>query len=356
MRKSLMLLAAVFVAACGGSGTGSGPSPSPVDVGSGSLTGAGSTFVQPFFQAAFYQYQQDHPNVSINYQGVGSGAGIQQFTANTVDFGASDVPMKASEVTAAGGDSSLVQLPDTLGAVAMGYNLPGVNKLQLDGPTIADIYLGKVKKWNDPEITALNSGVNLPSSNITVVHRSDGSGTSYIFTDYLSKVSNAWSTGPGKGKSVNWPTGVGAKGSSGVGGQITQTQGAIGYIELAYVVQSKMQQAYVKNQSGSYVQASVAGATAAASNVAGLSATNFSIVDASGASAYPISGYSWVFIRTDISSLEKARAIVYLFKWFVTDGQKYGTPLQYATLPASAQTYAINQLKNVMSGGKAVLS
>lgn len=359
MRKSLWLLAAVFVAACGASTTGSGPSPSPVDVGSGSLTGAGSTFVQPFFQAAFYQYQQEHSSVSINYQGVGSGAGIQQFTAGTVDFGASDVPMKSSEVTAAGGDSSLIQIPDTLGAVALAYNLPGVSKLQLDGATLADIYLGKVRKWNDPEITALNSGATLPDTAITSVHRTDSSGTSYIFTDYLSKVSDTWKSQVGTGKSVNWPTAggtAGQKGTAGVAGAITQTAGAIGYVELAYVVQSHMTMAYLKNTSGKYLQASVAGATAAAASVSGLSPTNYSIVNAGGANAYPIAGYSWVFIRTSIPDLSKAKALVYLFKWLDTSGQQYGTSLQYAPLPASAQSYATAQLKTVQSGGKAVLT
>ncbi len=348
---------ALVVAACGGTSGGTGGStPTPTDVGSGTLNGAGSTFVQPFFQKAFYQYQQDHSSVTINYQGVGSGAGIQQFTAGTVDFGATDVPMSSSEIGAAGGASTLVQIPDALGAVAMAYNLPGIQRLQLDGPTLAGIYLGTIKKWNDPAITALNSGVNLPDEAITVVHRSDGSGTSFIFTDYLSHVSTAWVNGPGRGKSVNWPVGVGGKGNPGVAGAIQATAGAIGYVELAYVVQTGMSQAWIKNHDGKYVQASVAGASAAAAQAQSLSADNFSIVDEPGANSDPIVGYTWVVIRSDISESAKAKAIVYLFNWVVTAGQSQGTALQYAPLPKNAQNYAISQLKLIKSGGKAVLS
>jgi len=349
---------ALLVAACGGSanGTGGGSTPTPTDVGSGNLNGAGSTFVQPFFTKAFYQYNQDHSGVTINYQGVGSGAGIQQFTAGTVDFGASDVPMKASEVTAAGGASTLVQFPVALGAVAIAYNLPGVQKLQLDGPTLADIFLGKVTKWNDPEIAALNSGANLPSTAITVVHRSDSSGTSYIFTNYLSVVSNAWGNGPGTGKAVSWPAGVGAKGTAGVAGQIKSTAGSIGYVELAYVVQTGMTQAWLKNHDGDYLQASVAGATAAAGQKGSLSADNFAIVNEPGAKSYPIAGYTWGFVRTSISDANKAKALVYLFQWVVGPGQSQGGSLQYAPLPANAQTYAISQLKLIKTGGAAVLS
>jgi phosphate transport system substrate-binding protein len=356
MRRALgLVVAALALAACGGSGSPGGGSAPAGDVGSGALTGAGSTFVQPFFTRAFFQYNQDHSSITVNYQGLGSGAGIQQFTAGTVDFGASDVPMTASEVAAAGGSSKLVQVPDALGAVAIAYNLPGVSKLQLDGPTLADIYLGKVTKWNDPEIAALNSGANLPSTNITVEHRSDGSGTSYIFTNYLSVVSNAWGNGPGIGKSVQWPVGVGSKGTAGVAGSIKSTAGAIGYVELAYVVQTGMSQAWIKNHDGKYLQASVAGATAAAAHKASLSPDNFSIVDEPGAGSFPIAGYSWAFLRTSISDAKKAKALVYLFKWLVTSGQSQGTSLQYSPLPQNAADFAISQLKLVKSGGTAIL-
>lgn len=349
-------VAVIFIAACGGTSGGSGGASTGADIGSGTLSGAGSTFVQPFFQKAFYEYNAEHSGVVVNYQGVGSGAGIQQFTAGTVDFGATDVPMAASDIAAAGGDSSLIQIPDALGAVAIAYNLPGVDKLRLDGPTLADIYLGKVKKWNDPEITALNPGVTLPSTDITTVHRSDASGTTYIFTDYLSKVSPAWASGPGKGKSVSWPSGIGSKGTAAVAGSVSSTSGAIGYVELAYVVQTGMHQAYLKNEAGKYLQASVAGATAAASQASGLSATSFSIVDEPGDSSYPIAGYTWALLRTNISDLSKAKALVFLFKWLVTDGQQYGTSLEYSKLPSNAADYAISLLKTVKSGSTTILS
>src|SRR5215471_20441928 len=217
----LIAAAAMALVACGGVGQGTSSNPTPTaDVGSGQLQGAGATFPEPFYTAAFYAYNQKYSQVSVNYQAIGSGGGIQQFTKGTVDFGASDVPMTAAEITAAGGDSTLVQLPTIIGVAAIAYNLSGVSKLQLDGTTLASIFLGTVKKWNDPAIAALNSGVSLPGTDITVVHRSDGSGTSYAFTDYLSKVSPDWSSKVGKGKSVSWPTGVGASGNQGVGQQV----------------------------------------------------------------------------------------------------------------------------------------
>src|SRR2546430_3350202 len=208
-RALLAAVAVMLVAACGSS-PASGP-----DVGSGALTGAGSSFDGPLFSAAFFNYTEQHPAVRVNYQPVGSGAGIQQFIKNTVDFGASDVPMGSADITSAGGAGSLVQVPVTLGVVAIAYNLSGVDKLQLDGQTLTNIFLGDIKKWNDPAIAALNPGVSLPSSSITVVHRTDGSGTTYIFTDYLAKVSADWKTRVGTSKSVSWPTGTGAAQNTG---------------------------------------------------------------------------------------------------------------------------------------------
>src|SRR6267143_1528653 len=239
--------AAVFAAACGDTGAGSA-SPAPVDVGSGSLTGAGATFPAPFYQKAFFDYSAKYPQVTVNYQSVGSGAGISQFQKGTVDFGASDVPMSDADIAKVpGGASALVQVPTTLGVISVVYNVSGVTKLQLDGPTLANIYLGHITKWNDPAITAQNSGVHLPSSAIAVVHRSDGSGTSYHFTDYLAKVSAEWKSKVGGGKAVSWPAGIGGSGNQGVAQAVTSTAGSIGYVELAYVVQTGMSQAYVKN-------------------------------------------------------------------------------------------------------------
>ncbi|HEY3194879.1 MAG TPA: phosphate ABC transporter substrate-binding protein PstS [Candidatus Dormibacteraeota bacterium] len=339
------------VLTCGGNG----PNTS-VDVGHGSLTGAGATFPEPFYSKAFYLYSQTYPQVSVNYQAVGSGAGIQQFTKGTVDFGASDVPMQAAEIAAAGGPDSLVQIPTTLGVVAIVYRLSGVSKVQLDGPTLAGIYLGHVKQWNDSAIAALNTGVSLPSTAITVVHRSDGSGTTYHFADYLGKASDEWKSKVGVAKSLQWPAGIGGKGNDGVAQAIKQTEGAIGYVELAYVVQTGMQMAWLKNKSGKFVQASVAGATAAAAQNSNASPSNFSITDEPGDTSYPIAGFSWIIVRTSISDEAKGKAIVFLLRWLVTDGQAYGTDLQYAPLPKGVQELALANLKRISSGGKLILA
>jgi phosphate transport system substrate-binding protein len=352
----LGIAVAMFAAACGGTGTAT-TSPPPVDVGSGALTGAGATFPAPFYQKAFFAYTAKYPQVTVNYQSVGSGAGISQFQKGTVDFGASDVPMSAADIAKVpGGDTALVQVPTTLGVIAIAYNLSGVSKLQLDGPTLANIYLGHIKNWNDPAITALNSGVTLPSSAIQVVHRSDGSGTTYHFTDFLAKVSDEWKTKAGVSKSVNWPAGIGGSGNQGVAQAVTTTAGAIGYVELAYVVQTGMSQAYIKNANGKFVQASVAGATAAAAQNTSVSPTNFSITNEPGDTTYPISGFSWVILPTSVSDTTKGKALVYLFKWLVTDGQSNGTDLQYAPLPKSVQDLALTNLKTIKAGGAAVLS
>ncbi len=360
IRRLSRVLGAAFVTAlvaCGGVSSGTSSTPTPVaDVGSGQLQGAGATFPEPFYTKAFFAYNQKYSQVTVNYQAIGSGAGIQQFTKNTVDFGASDVPMNATEIQAAGGDDTLVQLPATIGVASIAYNLPGVDKLQLDQTTLAGIYLGTIKKWNDPAIAALNSAAKLPSTDITVVHRSDGSGTTYAFTDYLSKISPDWQSKVGKAKSVQWPTGVGAQGNQGVGQQVKTTEGAIGYVELAYVIQSKLQQAYLKNKAGKYLQASLDGATAAAGSLSGVSPTNFSITDAAGDKAYPISTYSWIMLRTTQADATKGKAVVYVWKWVVTDGQQYGNDLQYANLPKEAQDFALAQLKKVTTGGKAILT
>lgn len=352
MRALVLLIAfAVLATACGGSSPASS-----ADVGQGSLTGAGATFPEPFYTKAFYLYSQNHPQVMVNYQAVGSGAGIQQFIKGTVDFGASDVPMLATEITAAGGADSLVQIPTTLGVVALAYNLSGVDKLQLDGPALAGIFLGQIQKWNDPALAALNPGSTLPSTSITVVHRSDGSGTTYHFTDYLGKVSEEWKAKVGVAKSVQWPAGIGGKGNDGVAQAVKQTQGAIGYVELAYVVQTGMHQAFLRNKSGRFVQASVPGATAAAAQNIDVSPSNFSITDEPGDSTYPIAGFSWIIMRSSISDQAKAKAVTFLFKWLVTDGQTYGKELEYAPLPRSVQDLALANLKHVTSEGKPVLT
>lgn len=352
-RAMLAGLAATMLAvACGSTST----PPAAVDVGSGALTGAGATFPAPFYSKAFFDYTAKYSQVTVNYQPVGSGAGIQQFIKNTVDFGASDVPMAAADITSAGGPDTLTQIPTTLGVISIAYNLSGVDKLQLDSDALSGIFLGHIKKWNDPALVALNSGVSLPSTAITVVHRSDGSGTTFHFTDYLSKVSSEWKTSVGNAKSVKWPTGVGASGNQAVAQAITSTAGAIGYVELAYVVQTNMHQAYLKNANGKFVHASVAGATAAAATNTSVSPTNFSITNATGDDSYPIAGFSWVILKTSYSDAAKGRAVVYLFKWLVTDGQSDGATLQYAPLPSAVAQLALSNLKLVKAGGAAVLS
>src|ERR1700681_3711922 len=347
--------AAIVGTACGGTGTAA-VSPSPVDVGTGSLTAAGATFPAPFYQKAFFDYSAKYPQVSINYQPVGSGAGIQQFIKNTVDFGASDVPMAAADITSAGGPDTLTQIPTTLGVISVAFNISGVTSLNLDAATLSGIFLGHIKSWNDPALTALNSGASLPNKPITVVHRSDGSGTTYHFTDYLGKVSPEWMSSVGVSKSVKWPVGVGASGNQAVAQAITTTEGAIGYVELAYVVSAGMHQAALKNANGKFVTASVAGATAAAAQNTSVSPTNFSITNAPGDTAYPIAGFSWVILRTSYSDAAKGKAIVYLFKWLVTTGQAQGAALEYAPLPAAVANLALTNLKLVTAGGAAVLS
>jgi phosphate transport system substrate-binding protein len=345
------LAGAVFAAACGGT-----TAPGNSAVGSGALTGAGATFPAPFYTKAFYTYSQQYPAVTVNYQSVGSGAGIQQFIKGTVEFGASDVPMGSADITSAGGTDSLTQIPATLGVIAIAYNLSGVSKLQLDGPTLANIYLGHIKKWNDPALAALNAGVNLPNTEIQVVHRSDSSGTSYHFTDYLGKVSDEWKTKVGVAKAVSWPAGIGGSGNQGVAQAVQSTAGAIGYVELAYVVSANMSQAYLKNKNGKFVQASVDGATAAAAQNTNVSPTNFSITDEPGDTTYPIAGFSWVILHTSYTDADKGKAIAYLFKWLVSDGQTVGTSLQYAPLPTPVQNLALTNLKLIKAGGTAVLS
>ncbi len=349
------LAAAMFGAACGSSSTG-GASPSPVDVGSGSLIGAGSTFDAPLFTKAFFDYNTKYSQVTVNYQAVGSGAGIQQFIKNTVDFGATDVPMASADISSAGGSDSLTQIPVTLGVVSIAYNVSGVSSLQLDSAALANIFLGHIKNWNDPAIAALNSGVSLPNKPITVVHRSDGSGTTYIFTDYLAKVSAEWKSNVGTAKAVKWPVGIGGSGNQAVAQAVQQTDGSIGYVELAYVVQTGMHQAAIMNANGKFVTASVAGATAAAGQNTSVSAANFSITNEPGDTTYPIAGFSWAILKTSYSDAAKGKAVVYLFKWLVTDGQAEGSALQYAPLPSAVAALALSNLKLVKAGGAAVLS
>jgi len=352
---------ALLLVACGSTGSTSlGPSgaaatgPTPP---AASLTGAGSTFIYPFFSAAFYAYNQKFSQLTVNYQSIGSGGGIQQFAKKTVDFGATDVPAKDSELQPIGTDGT-VQFPATLGTEGLAFNLQGVSdgQLKLTPDTIAGIFLGTIKKWNDPALAADNSGVSLPDQPITVVHRSDGSGTTYIFSDYLSNVSSDWKSKVGTGKSLSWPTGQGAKGNEAVATTIKQTPGAIGYVELAYIIQTNMTQAKLKNRDGNFVLPSPAGATAAASQFLITSPTQFSIVNAPGKESAPISGYSWVLLSKDQADKTKGTALVDLFYWLVTDGQQYATNVHYAKLPANVERNDVAALKTITSGASPLLT
>ena len=337
MKSVLVALSAgvaLVLTACGGSPTGGNPStggPGVPTPPAASLTGAGATFPKPYYDAANFAYNKKFSQVNINYGGGGSGAGISQLTKKTVDYGASDVPLSAKEAAAMGGSDKVIQIASTLGTVSLAYNLDSVadGHLKLTPDTIAGIFLGRITKWNDAALAADNSGVSLPNQDIHVIHRSDGSGTSYIFTDYLSSVSPDWKakTG-GPGKSITWPTGDGAQGNAGVATRITQTPGAIGYVELAYVLQTKMKQAALKNRDGNYVIPSAAGATAAATAFIGSSPSQFSIVNASGKDSAPISGYSWIILYKDQADKTKGTALVDYLYWLTTaEGQSYAINL-----------------------------
>jgi len=302
------------------------------------LNAAGATFPYPMYSKWFNIYHQLHPNIQINYQSIGSGGGIRQVMAGTVDFGASDGPMtddQIAEFKKARG-MGILHFPTVLGAAVPSYNIPGVTaELNFSEKALADIYLGTVTKWNDPEIAKANPGVNLPNADIVVVHRSDGSGTTYIWTDFLSKVSDQWKSKVGKGTSVNWPVGLGGKGNEGVSGLVKQTPDAIGYIELIYALQNNIDFGKVQNAAGKFLKADLAGVTAAAAGAAKNMPDDFrvSITDAPGATAYPISSFTWLLIPENIPDAAKRDAIKGFLKWMMTDGQKETEALSYAPLP-----------------------
>jgi len=310
-----------------------------------SLVGAGSSFDFPFFDKAFRVYQSQK-GVSINYQPIGSGAGIQQFAAKTVDFGATDVPASPADLKA--DFNNTAQIPVTLGGIAVSYNIPGVKTgLHLTGHVIADIYLGYVTKWDDKSIKKLNPKVKLPSLQITPVYRSDGSGTSYGFTDYLSKIDDAWRGRVGTSKLPPWPTGVGQKGNQGVAATVQGTAGAVGYVELAYVLQNHMTYAAIQNRSGKWVTPSLSSVAAAAAAFPKVSQRNFSIADGKGAKVYPIATYSWILLYKTQTDKTKGKALVSLFTWMLTSGQKFAKQLQYVPLPGTVSKVGVSNLKTI---------
>lgn len=296
------------------------------------LTGAGSTFDYPIFSKWFAEYSAAHPGVEVNYQSIGSGGGIRQFCAGLVDFGASDMPMNDEMIGSC--KVKLVHIPVVLGAVAPIFNVSGVSDLQFSGETLANIYLGKISNWNDPAIARDNPGVKLPDQRITVVHRSDGSGTSFIWTDYLSKISSEWKDGPGSGTSPNWPLGVGGKGSEGVAGLVRQLPGAIGYVELIYALQNHITVGAVKNTDGKYVTPSLASTTAAAASIKNMPADlRVSITNPPGAEAYPICSFSWIIAPQADPNTANGKVLIDLLSWIVKDGQRESAALSYAPLP-----------------------
>ena len=298
------------------------------------ITGAGATFPYPIYSKWFDEYHKQHPDVQINYQSIGSGGGIRQITNQTVFFGATDGPMTNDQLLAAPG--KILHFPTVLGADVPVYNIPGVTaELKFSGALLADIFLGKITKWNDPAIAKLNPGVNLPGTDITIVHRSDGSGTTYIWVDFLAKVSEEWKKKVGVATSVNWPTGVGGKGNEGVAGLVTQTPGSLGYVELIYALQNKISYGSVQNMAGEFVKADVNSVTAAAAEAAAKMPPDFrvSITNAPGKGVYPISSFTWLLLYENPKDKAQAKVMVDFIKWMLADGQKFAAGLGYAPLP-----------------------
>jgi phosphate transport system substrate-binding protein len=314
------------------------------------INGAGATFPYPIYSKWFSEYNKLHANVQINYQSIGSGGGIQQVTKETVFFGATDGPMNDDQLKAAPGP--LMHFPTVLGAVVPVYNIPNVSaELKFTGQVLADIYLGKIAKWNDPAITKLNPGVNLPATDITVVHRSDGSGTTYIWVDYLSKVSPEWKMKVGVATAVMWPAGVGGKGNEGVSGLVTQTPGSIGYVELIYALQNKISYGSVQNAAGEFTKASLQSVTAAAAGAAANMPADFrvSITNAPGKGVYPVSSFTWLLLYQTPKDKAQAKTMVDFVKWALGDGQKLCADLGYAPLPASVVKLELAALAKIQT-------
>jgi phosphate transport system substrate-binding protein len=309
------------------------------------INGAGATFPYPIYSKWFDEYAKLDPSVRFNYQSIGSGGGQKQILAQTVDFGASDGPM--SDENLAKAPSKLLHIPTVAGAVAITYNLPGSPALKLDGILIADIFLGKITSWNDPRITAINPGIKLPGTDLVVVHRSEGSGTSYIFTDFLSSVSKDWEKQVGRNASVKWPTGLGAKGSEGVSGQVKQLPGTIGYVELAYAHQNKLPVAEVKNSSGNFIAPSLESVIEALSTANVPEDFRFSMVNPPGPKAYPIAGATWLLVYEQQMDPTKGKKMIEFLDWALNKGEAMAATLDYASLPTSLQTRVLERIKTI---------
>jgi phosphate transport system substrate-binding protein len=350
LSASLLALAAACSGQRGATGPGTGNGGGTLN-----LLGAGATFPNPLYQKWLSEYGKLNPNVRIDYQSIGSGGGIKQIQAQTVDFGASDAPMKDDEMKAAPGE--LLHIPTVLGAVVITYNLQGIAQpLKFSPEVLADIFLGKIKNWDDPRIKADNAGVNLPSADITVVHRSDGSGTTAVFTDYLSKVSSEWKEKVGADKSPQWPVGQGGKGNEGVTGMVKQQPNTIGYVELAYAVQNKLPVAQIENSASQFVEPSIEAVTAAASASAASLPEDLrtSITNPAGANAYPISSYTYLLVYKEQKDAAKGKALVDFVWWGIHDGERFAKDLQYAPLPDEVVKRAEAKINSITSGGTAL--
>jgi len=356
MKKALITIAALLLAACGGNektsttGTAAGSAPAAAQGKVVAINGAGATFPYPIYSKWFDEYSKTHPNVRVNYQSIGSGGGIKQLSAQTVFFGASDMPMTDQQLKDA--PHPILHFPTVLGGVVPIYNIPGVTaQLHFSGPTLANVYLGKITKWNDKQIAAENPGVALPATDIAVVHRSDGSGTTFIFCDFLSKTSPEFKQKVGASTSVQWPAGVGAKGNEGVSGLVQQTPGAVGYVELIYSLQNKIPFGAVRNKAGEYVTATLDSVTAAAAGAAAHMPDDFrvSITDADGKDAYPISSFTWMLFYEKPSDKERAKIMTDFLKWALSDGQQFATNLRYAPLPKSVVDKELQVLARISS-------
>ncbi len=333
IRRTLWLILLMILAACA--------------VSAQSLNAAGATFPYPIYSKWFSEYHKLHPSVEINYQSIGSGGGIRQVLAGTVDFGASDGPMTDEQLKQA--KVPIFHIPTVLGAVVPAYNVPGVQQeLRFSPEVIAGICLGKITNWNDKAIAADNPGVKLPDKSIVLVHRSDGSGTNYIFTDYLSKVSPEWKERVGKGTSVKWPLGLGAKGNEGVAGMLRQMDGSFGYVELIYAIQNKIAYGAVKNLSGNYVKGSLESTTAAAASVKNMpSDFRVSITNPPGKDAYPIASFTWLLIPSQFSDKAKGKAVVDFLNWMVDQGESMAAQLDYAPLPQNVKDKVKARIKEI---------
>ena len=355
-RQVMVAAIALALAACGG-GDGGSQDDTAAQARSGGgvdLTGAGATFPYPIYSKWFSDYAAKS-GVRINYQSIGSGGGIRQVSEGTVDFGATDSPMSDEEMGKAKG-GAIYHFPTVIGAVAVAYNIPGLSApINLDGAVLGDVFLGKITKWNDARIAALNPGVQLPNQDVLVVYRSDGSGTTYVFTDYLSAASPAWRAGPGKGKEIRWPVGLGGKGNEGVAGQIKQAPGALGYVELAYAKQNSIPVAAIRNPAGSFVLPTIETATAAADGALaqmgqGGSDYRVSIVNSPGANAYPISSFTWLLVYRQQADAAKGRKLVDFLRWAYTDGQQTAGSLDYAPLPQSLRERLTARIDSIQVG------